>query len=101
MQVVSCPKLSNIRKSITLSQGSPASPFSDYPAKKSSIRTKKGTQHWYIDTDRGKPEYSVPTSVCPLQFSHGLARDGTRATRLEVRDLQTAWIMERFFKGYY
>jgi hypothetical protein len=72
-QVVSCPKLSDIRKSVTLSQGSPASPSSAYPFDKSSIRTKKSKQHLCIDTDRGKPKYSVPIPVCPPQFSHGLA----------------------------
>jgi hypothetical protein len=45
--------------------------------------------HWWTDTDRGKPKYSekkpVPLLLCSTQISRGLAWDRTRVSG--VRDL--------------
>jgi hypothetical protein len=58
------------------------------------MQMQKSMEHWWNDTDRGKPKYVlgenlVTVPLCPPQISHGYAQDRTRVSAATVRRLTT------------
>jgi len=71
-----CILTADIRNSVTLFEGSQASPAC--PSDKICIKTKMSVVHWCNDTDRGKRKRQektpVTVSLCLPEVSDGLTR---------------------------
>jgi hypothetical protein len=65
---------------------------------KNSLKTKISMVHWWKDDTGNKTvvlkEKFVPMPFCPLQISHGLARDGIQASAVAGLRL-TVWVIKQ------